>query len=152
MIAAVAVFFAGTVPVVNAADPCSIFTKAEIQSVTGKTVSDGALTGSKNAEAGAPCQYNLGGGGIFSIVSKAAAAGENADRVKEELKKRKIAVTDAPGIGDRSFYSSPGYGMVQLNTFKGNQYLIITLLIPGMQEAAQKKAAATLMNMALKKI
>jgi hypothetical protein len=67
-----------------------------------------------------------------------------------ELKKMKIAVSDAPGIGDRSFFSSPGYGMMQLNTFKGSKYLIITMLVPG---AAEKKTSAEkLMRKALTKI
>ncbi|MFA6008450.1 MAG: hypothetical protein WC799_00595 [Desulfobacteraceae bacterium] len=131
--------------------PCSILTKAEIKAVIGQDVSDGKLTGSGNAAAGAPCQYTVGAGGVFSVLSKVAAPGENAPKVMEELKKRKIPVVDAPGIGDRSFFSSPGYGMVQLNTFKGPHYLIITMLVPGLSEAAQKTAATTLMNKALKK-
>ena len=41
----------------------------------------------------------------------------------------------------RSFYASPGYGMTQLNTFKGPMYIIITLLVPEATELAQKAAA-----------
>lgn len=132
-------------------DPCSILTKAEIKAAIGQNIGDGKLTGSGNPASGAPCQYTVGSGGVFSILSKTTSPGETAAKVMEELKKRKITVSDAPGIGDRSFYSNPGYGMVQLNTFKGSQYLIITMLVPGLTEAAQKTAATTLMNKALKK-
>lgn len=133
-------------------DPCSMLSKADIEAVIGQKAGDGKLTGSGNAAAGAPCQYMVGSGGVFSLVAKQAAPGETAAKVSEELKKRKIPVADAPGIGDRSFFSSPGYGMVQLNTFKGPYYLIVTLLIPGQSEAAQKKAASSLMTRALGKL
>jgi hypothetical protein len=42
--------------------------------------------------------------------------------------------------------------MLQLNTFKGSQYLIITMLVPGATETAQKTAAEKLMREALTKI
>jgi len=153
IVSTVLMFLSGLAVAQNAktVDPCSILTKAEIKAVIGQDVGDGKLTGSGIAAAGAPCQYTVGAGGVFSVLSKVAAPGENAPKVMEELKKRKIPVVDAPGIGDRSFFSNPGYGMVQLNTFKGPHYLIITMLVPGLTEAAQKTAATTLMNKALKK-
>ena len=89
---------------------------------------------------------------MFGILCKTAGPGETANKVMEGLKKIKIPVVEAPGIGDHSFFSSPGYGMVQLNTFKGSNYLIITMLVPGANEAAQKSAAKNLMSKALKKI
>ncbi len=129
---------------------CDLLTKAEIQAVIGQNVGDGKLSGSANPNT-APCQYMVGSGGVFGILIKAAGPGETVDKVMEELRKRKIPVADAPDIGDRSFFSSPGYGMVQLNTFRGSDYLIITMLVPGATEAAQKTAAKELMQKALKK-
>jgi hypothetical protein len=134
-------------------DPCSLLTKAEIKEAIGQEVSDGKLNTKANQAVGSPCQYKVGDYGSFSILIKTAGPGENADKVSAELKKMNIAVSDAPaGIGDKSFFSSPGYGMVQLNTFKGTKYLIITMLVPGATEASQKAAAEKLMLKALTKI
>ena len=36
-----------------------------------------------------------------------------------EMGKRKIKTGDAPGLGVPAFFAYPGYGMVQLNAFKG---------------------------------
>lgn len=125
---------------------CNLLTRAEIQAALGKPVEEGKPN---PANPLGICQYPVAGGGTFSILVKAVAPGETADRVMAELQKRKIAVAETPGLGDRSFFSSPGYGMVQLNTFKGGKYLIITLLVPGSSEAAQKAAAKALMLKAL---
>jgi hypothetical protein len=54
--------------------------------------------------------------------------------------------------GTRSFYASPGYGMTQLNTFKGPTYIIITLLVPEATELAQKAAAEKLMRKVLSRL
>jgi hypothetical protein len=133
-------------------DTCTLLTKAEIQAVIGQNVGDGKLNTKANPAVGLPCEYVIGSSGVFSILVKAIGPGETAERVMGELKKMKIAVSDAPGIGDRSFFSSPGYGMVQLNTFKGPKYLIITMLVPGAPEGAQKISAEKLMRKALTKI
>jgi len=53
--------------------------------------------------------------------------------------------------GTRSFYASPGYGMTQLNTFKGPT-IIITLLVPDATELAQKAAAEKLMRKVLPRL
>jgi hypothetical protein len=132
-------------------DPCSLLTKAQIQAAVGQNVSDGKLNTKANPAVGAPCEYVVGDYGAFSILVKAVGPGETADKTMAELKKM-MAVSDAPGIGDRSFFSSPGYGMLQLNTFKGSWYLIITMLVPGATDAAQKTAAEKLMREALTKI
>ena len=133
-------------------DACTLLTKAEIQAVIGQNVGDGKLNTKANPAVGLPCEYVIGSSGVFSILVKAVGPGETADKVMGELKKMKIAVSDAQGIGDRSFFSSPGYGMIQLNTFKGSKYLIITMLVPDAAEAAQKTSAEKLMRMALTKI
>jgi len=133
-------------------DACTLLTKAQIQAAVGQNVSDGKQNANANAAVGAPCQYVIGDYGVFSILVKAVGSGETADKMMAELEKMKIAVSDAPGIGDRSFFASPGYGMLQLNTFKGSKYLLITMLVPGATEAAQKTAAEKLMREALTKI
>jgi hypothetical protein len=134
-------------------DPCSLLSKADIKAAVGQEVSDGKLNTKANQAVGSPCEYKVGDYGAFSILVKTAGPGENADKVSSELKKMNISVSDATaGIGDRSFFSSPGYGMIQLNTFKGTKYLIITMLVPGATEAAQKAAAEKLMIKALTNI
>ena len=104
-------------------DACTLLTKAEIQAALGQEVGAGKLNEKANPLVGQPCEYKVGGYGVFSILVKTAGAGETADKVAAEFKKRKIAVSDAGAVGDKSFFSSPGYGMIQLNTFKGDKYL-----------------------------
>ena len=133
-------------------DACSLLTQAEIRTALGQAVGDGALNAKANPLVGQPCEYKVGDYGVFSILVKAAGPGETADRVMTELKKSKIAVSEAADIGDQSFFSSPGYGMIQLNTFYGGKYLIITMMVPGMDETAQKSAAGNLMRSALANI
>jgi hypothetical protein len=154
MVVAVVFCFTGVAAAQGAQkiDACTLLTKAEIQAAIGQNVSDGKLNANANPAVGTPCEYVIGSSGVFSILVKAVGPGETADKVMAELKKMKIAVSDAPGIGDRSFFSSPGYGMLQLNTFKGPKYLIITMLVPGATEAAQKTGAEKLMRKALTKI
>ncbi len=132
-------------------DSCGFLTKTDIKDVTGQNVGDGKLNTKANPLVGFPCEYSAASGGKVSILVKTAGPGENADKVSAELKKMKIPVSDAPGIGDRSFFSSPGFGMIQLNTFKGSRYYIITMLLPGSSETAQKTAAEKLMRKALTK-
>jgi len=85
----------------------------------GKPVQDGKPAANANPAVGSPCQYVVGDFGAFSILVKATGPGETPDAVQAGLKRSNIKTADAPGIGDRSFFSFPGYGMVQLNTFKG---------------------------------
>lgn len=133
-------------------DTCGLLSKDEIQAAVGQKVSESKLAAGANPAIGAPCQYVVGDYGAFSILAKTAGPGETADKMKAEMEKRKIAVSEAPGIGDRSFYSSPGYGMIQLNTFRGPHYILITILVPGASEAAQKAAAGKLMGVALARL
>ncbi len=133
-------------------DPCALLAKAEIQAVVGQNVGAGALNTKANVTAGALCEYKVGDFGAFSMLVKTTGPGETADRTMTELNKMKIATSEVPGLGDRSFFSSPGYGMIQLNTFKVPSYLIITIMVPGATEAAQKTQAEILMRKALAKI
>ncbi len=133
-------------------DPCALLTKAEIQEALGKPVQEGKLNTSANAAVGLPCQYVVGDYGAFSILVKPVGPGETPDKVLTGLSNAKMKTADAPGIGDRSFFSFPGYGMVQLNSFKGTQYVIMTLLVPGLSEDAQKAPAEKLMKKVLLKL
>jgi len=133
-------------------DPCALLTRAEIKAAIGQEVGEGKVNPNANPSVGVTCQYVVGSYGTFSILIKTARPEENAGKVKAELKKRNIAVTDAAGTGDQSFFSSMGYGMIQLNTFKGPHYLIITMLVQESTEAAQKTAAEKLMRLALTRI
>lgn len=134
------------------AEGCALLTRAEIQAALGQPVGDGKPNAKANPMGGIPCEYKVGSAGVFSVVLKDIRPGETPDRIMAELKKLKIAVAEAPGIGERAFFASPGYGMVQLNAFRGGRYLIITLLVPGLSEAAQKAAATKLMQTALKRV
>jgi hypothetical protein len=127
-------------------ESCSLLSKADIEAALGMKVGDGKPVTKANPAGGIPCQYLVGSSGVFSILIKSTAPGETPARVMEEMKKMKIAVAETKGVGDSSFYSSPGYGMVQLNTFKGKYYLIITMMLSGKPEAAQKTAAETLID------
>jgi hypothetical protein len=133
-------------------DTCALLTKAEIQEAIGKNVQDGKLNPNANPAVGAPCEFVVEPYGAFSLLVKPVGPGETADRMMAELTKAKITVSEAPGIGDRSFYASPGYGMTQLNTFKGPTYIIITLLVPDATEIAQKAAAEKLMRKVLPRL
>jgi len=133
-------------------DPCALLTKAEIQEALGKPVQDGKPNPNANPAVGLPCQYIVGDYGAFSILVKTSRPGETPDAVQAGLKRSNFKTADAPGIGDRSFFSFPGYGMVQLNTFKGSQYILMTLMVPGLTEDALKAPAEKLMKIVLQKL
>lgn len=133
-------------------DSCSLLTRADIQAVVGQSVGEGKLNKTANPAVGRPCEYIIGTSGVFSILATALRPGETPAKVRAELQRNKIAVSDGPKIGDGSFFSSPGYGMIQFNAFKGSKYLIITMLIRETSEATQKAAAEKLMKKALKKL
>jgi hypothetical protein len=130
-------------------DACSLLTKDEIQAAVGQSVSESTLNPNSGPAVGKPCQYVVGSTGAFSIFVKTVGPGETADKTITALNEMKIATAAVSGLGDSSFFSSPGYGMIQLNTFQGANYLIITLMVPDAAEAAQKSAAETLMRQAL---
>ncbi|MBU0992144.1 MAG: hypothetical protein KJ737_06585 [Proteobacteria bacterium] len=131
-------------------DTCALLTNAEIQAATGQEVTE--VTNPNANAVGIPCRYVIGSDGVFSIMAKTVRAEETADKVEAELKKKKIPVLKTPGVGDHSFFSSPGYGMIELNTFKDSNYLIITIMVPGASEAGQKTIAENLMRKALTKL
>lgn len=129
-----------------AVDPCSLLAKADIKEVSGLDTSGGTLN-KRNATV---CDYVVGAGGVLN-VSVPPAPGATPDAMMAELKKRSIKTENAAGVGDRAFFPAMGYGMIQLNAFKGRHYVIITLMLPGMDEAKSKGVAAKLMTKALAK-
>ena len=133
-------------------DPCSLLTKVEIQEALGNPVQDGKLSTKANPAVGLPCEYVVGDYGVFSILVKPLGPGETPAKILAELNKMKMKTAEASELGDKSFFLFPGYGMVQLNTFKGPYYVIITLMVPGLSEDAQKSPAEKLMKKVLPKL
>jgi len=129
-------------------DPCSLLTGADIKEVTALD-SPGGKPNKSNATV---CDYTVGTGGVLGVSVPPAGSDASADRIAAELNKRGIKTEIAAGIGDRAFYAAMGYGMTQLNAFKGKSYVIITLMLPGASEAKNKDAAAKLMAKALAKL
>jgi hypothetical protein len=140
---------AGSSATAGKVDSCTLLTKAEIQEAIGKPVKDGKPNPNANPAVGIPCEFGIDPYGAVSILAVEATASYSADKIMAGLKKMNIPVTDAPGIGDKSFFADMGYGMLQLNTWKGAHYLILTVMIPGATEAQQKAAAGKLMTKVL---
>ena len=132
----------------QALDPCTLVSKADVQLTVGQAVA-GPTPNKSNA---AVCDFKVGDIGALGFSALQQRPGETPDRIIAELKKGNIPVTEVKGLGDRAFFASPGYGMTQLNAFKGPNYIIVTLLIPGAPEAKQKTIAETLMQKALSKL
>lgn len=132
--------------------PCTLLAPAEIQAALGKPVKPGTLKARSNPAAGSDCTWVVGDFGSLNLLIKPLARTETAATIKAAFVKQKMPPTDLPGVGDSSFYTSPGYGMVQLHTLKGARYLLITLLVPGAGEAAVRPAAASLMKTVLGRI
>ena len=128
-------------------DTCRLVTKAEVQLAVGLPVADPK----PNASNPALCDFKVGDYGVVGFAVQPNRPGE-ADKMFSELAKRKMEPVEVKGIGDRAFFASPGYGMVQLNTFKGSNYAIITLLVPGASPQKTKAAAEQLMKKALLKL
>lgn len=133
-------------------DPCSLLTPAEIQAATGKDAQPGKPKVQTNPLAGADCTWVVGGFGSLNVLVKPLQSGETPERIKAQFAKMKMTPTDAPGIGDAAFFTSPGFGMVQLHAFQGGKYALITLLVPGVQEPAARPMAGKLMKTALKRL
>jgi hypothetical protein len=129
--------------------PCSLLTPAEIQAVAGMAVKAGTAKVEANPASGANCTYVVGDYGTLNILVKPLQSYENPAAIKAQFAKMKMNPTDAPGIGDAAFFTSPGYTMVQLHAFKGGRYALITMLVPGLQEPAVRPMAAKLMKTAL---
>jgi hypothetical protein len=135
-----------------AGDPCTLLTPAEIKAATGFEVGKMALNKQMNPMVGALCDFTLGELGTGGIVIHELRPGESRETMMAELLKQKIECVDAPGFGVPSFFASPGYGMVQLNSFKGSTQVIVQLLIFGKSSVDTKVATEKLMRSALARV
>lgn len=133
-------------------DLCALLTQAEIQEALGKPVKAGTLKTHATPAAGADCTFVVADFGSFNILVKPMYAGETPERIKAQFAKMKMKPVDLPNVGDSSFFTSPGFGMTQLQTFKGSKYILFTLLVPGATEPAQQAAAAKLMRKLLPRL
>ena len=133
-------------------DPCSLLTLAEIQEALGNPVKAGTLKTHSNPAAGSDCTFVVGDFGSFNILIKPVGAGETPERIKSQFVRMKMKPVDLPNVGDSSFFTSPGFGMTQLQTFKGATYILFTLLVPGAKEPEQQAAGAKLMRLLLTRI
>jgi hypothetical protein len=133
-------------------DPCALLTQAEIQQALGKPVQPGKLKANASPEAGSDCTFVVADYGMFDILVKPLSLSETPARIKAEFVRLKMNPIDLPGVGDTSFFTSPGYGMTQLHTVKGARYILFTILVPGATEPAQKTAAEKLMRTLLTRL
>lgn len=133
-------------------DPCSLLTPAEIQAIVGKPVKMGTPKVHSNPMAGSDCTCVVGEYGSLNILTKPLQRGETPAVFKAQFAKMKMTPVDAPEVGTDAFFTSPGYGMVQLHAFQAGRYALITLLVPGSDEKAVRPMAAKLMKTALTRI
>ncbi|HUU05574.1 MAG TPA: hypothetical protein VMZ49_06805 [Patescibacteria group bacterium] len=136
----------------KAVDPCSLLTPAEIQEILGEPVKAGTPKINANPLAGADCTYVVSDFGSFAVLVKPQQAGETPERIKAMFAKMKMKPVDLPAVGDASFFTSPGFEMVQLHTFKGSKYILITLMDPKRKEAVARPLAAKLMEKLLPRL
>lgn len=136
----------------KAFDPCSLLTPAEIQAVVGKPVKAGTPKVQRNQLSGADCTYVIDNFGSCNALLKPLQSGETPEKMKAIFAKMNMKPVDLPGVGDASFFTSPGFEMVQLHTFKSGKYVLITLLVPGLKEPAVRPLAAKLMKTLLPRL
>ncbi len=136
----------------KALDPCSLLTPSEIQAVVGMPVKPGTPKVQSNPAAGADCTYVVGDFGSFNILLKPLGYSETPERIKAQFVKMKMNPVDLPNVGDSSFFTSPGFNMVQLHTFKGPRYILFTLLVPGAKEAVVRPMAEKLIKTVVTRI
>ncbi len=129
-------------------DPCSLLTVDDIKSVVNKPVTAGKV----NASDASMCDYEVGGGDLVSVAAKIASAGETIDKVMTAAQKHGKVGEKLSAPGDGSFFFDAGMNMVQLNTFRGNKYVIITSLLTGTPEPQVKEIVTKLMEKAVSKI
>jgi len=133
-------------------DPCSLLTPAEIQAVLGEPVKAGTAKIQPNPLAGASCTYVVNDFGSFNVLVKPLQSGETPEQMKAMFAKMKMKPVDLPGVGDASFFTSPGFEMVQLHTFKAAKYILFTLMDPKRKEAAARPLAEKLMRVVVTRI
>lgn len=126
--------------------PCSLVTKAEVQEAAGVAVNDCTLDPINKSV----CHFKVGAtGSDISLLVTSKRPEDSAEKTVTELKKRKIAATVVPGIGDGAYSASPGYGMQQLGLYKGSKHVVVTVFLMGAPEAKAKAAAEAVARKAL---
>jgi hypothetical protein len=133
-------------------DACSLLTPAEIKAAVGIDVARMAVNPKMNPAAGVLCDFEFPNAGAGGIAIRQLRAGETSEKVMAELGQQKIKTADAPGIGAPSFFAYPGYGMVQLNSFKGTTHLMLQLMVFAKPQDAVQAAAVKLMRSALARV
>jgi hypothetical protein len=136
----------------KAFDPCSLLSPAEIQAVAGKPVKPGTPKVQSNPLAGADCTYVIGDFGSLNVLVKPLQRGETPEVFKAQFAKMKMTPSDVAGVGDAAFFTSPGFSMVQLHAFTSGKYVLITLLVPGLKEPAERPMAEKLMKTVVSRI
>lgn len=135
-----------------AIEPCALLTRAEIKAATGLAVSQMALSSRMDPAVGSLCDFKLGDLGYGGIVVHQLRPGETRDTMMAELQKQKVECVDAPRLGVPSFFASPGYGLVQLNSFKGPTQVIVQLFVFGKTNTDAMAATEKLMRSALTRV
>ena len=133
-------------------DACSLLTAAEIKAAVGINVGKMAINPKMNAAAGVLCDFEFPDAGAGGIAVRQLRPGETPEKVMAELGQQKIKTADAQGIGVPSFFAYPGYGMVQLNSFKGTTHLMLQLMVFAKPQEAVQAAAEKLMRSALARV
>jgi hypothetical protein len=130
-------------------DPCTLVTKEEIREIFGVDAGDPALNKTNKTI----CDFKIGDFDSISLMAL-LQVGENRtpDRIMEELKKQNIPVKEVSGVGDRAFFANHGFGMIQLNAFKGNHYVILTVNLSNLSEEKKNSATEELMRKALARL
>jgi hypothetical protein len=131
---------------------CNLLTAAEIKAAVGINVGKMAINPKMNAAAGVLCDFEFPDAGAGGIAVRQLRPGETPEKVMAELGQQKIKTADAPGIGVPSFFAYPGYGMVQLNSFKGTTHLMLQLMVFAKPQEAVQAAAEKLMRSALARV
>jgi hypothetical protein len=133
-------------------DPCGLLTAAEIKAAVGIGVGKMAINPKMNAAAGALCDFEFPDSGAGGIAIRQLPAGDTADKVRAELGKQNVKTADASGVGVPSFFAFPGYGMIQLNSFKGTTHLMLQLMVFSKSQDQLQAAAEQLMRSALARV
>jgi hypothetical protein len=126
-------------------DPCTLLARADVEEVVGLPVAE-PVPHPGNA---AICHFDLGEQGAIGITSQRLAGDHTAERMIAEFERRGIQVRDAPGLGDRSFFTDHGYGMTGLNTCTRERCVVINIFLANEPESRQEAFAEELMRKAL---
>jgi len=138
---------AAAAPMPTELDACSLLTAAEARAIVGKAV-EGPTRNQTNAQV---CEFKVEGGmaGTFTFTTQMVFSANAADELIAQLKDGGITTTEAPGIGERSFWA-PQQNLTQLYTFNAGNQIILTLGYMG-NETQQRGIATKIMEKVLEK-